>query len=101
MSGLPEKEALGLNILEAQALGTPVLAVDAPPFTETVADGRTGYLYRDPREDGGADFSRVLERALADPRPDPRAAPDHLARFSRQAFNARVTMLIADAATRL
>ena len=101
MSGLPEKEALGLNILEAQALGTPVLAVDAPPFTETVADGRTGYLYRDPREDGGADFSRVLERALADPRPDPRAAPDHLARFSLQAFNARVTMLIADAAMRL
>ena len=101
LSGLPEKEALGLNVLEAQALGTPVLAVDAPPFTETVADGRTGYLYRDPREDDGADFSRVLGRALAGPRPDPLAAPDHLARFTQQAFNARVTMLIADAATRL
>lgn len=100
MSGLPEKEALGLNIIEAQVLGTPVLAVDAPPFTETVADGRTGYLYRDPREDDGADFARVLDRALAT-RPDPRAAADHLARFSRPAFEARVARMIADAKTRL
>ena len=35
ISGLPEKEALGLNIIEAQASGTPVLAVDAPPFTDS------------------------------------------------------------------
>ncbi|MBL8381504.1 MAG: glycosyltransferase family 4 protein [Burkholderiales bacterium] len=101
MSGLPEKEALGLNIIEAQMQGTPVLAVDAAPFTETVADGRTGYLYRDPRTDGGADFARVLARAAAGPRPDPRAAPDHLARFSAAAFNARVARLIADAAARM
>ena len=40
MTGLPEKEALGLNALEAQACGTPVLAPDAPPFTETVARRR-------------------------------------------------------------
>lgn len=100
MSGLPEKEALGLNIIEAQVLGTPVLAVDAPPFTETVADGRTGYLYRDPRQDDGADFARVLARAIAH-RPDPREAADHLARFSREAFTARVARMIADAGARL
>ncbi|MFX4385261.1 glycosyltransferase, partial [Acinetobacter baumannii] len=76
---------LGLNIIEAQVLGTPVLAVNAPPFTETVADGRTGWLYRDPREDDGADFARVLDRAIRN-RPDPRSAPDHLERFSRPAF---------------
>ena len=101
MSGLPEKEALGLNIIEAQMLGTPVLAVNAPPFTETVADGRTGYLYRDPREDRGADFARVLDLALTKPRLQPRAAPEHLERFSQPAFNLRVARLIADAATRL
>jgi glycosyltransferase involved in cell wall biosynthesis len=39
MTGLPEKEALGLNALEAQSCGTPVLAPDAPPFTETIVDG--------------------------------------------------------------
>ena len=42
-----------------------MLAVNAPPFTETVQDGRTGLLYRDPREDQGADFARVLDRAIA------------------------------------
>jgi glycosyltransferase involved in cell wall biosynthesis len=100
MSGLPEKEALGLNIIEAQVLGTPVLAVNAPPFTETVADGRTGYLYRDPREDDGADFARVLDLAIAH-RPDPRTATDHLERFSQPAFEARVARMIEDARTRL
>jgi glycosyltransferase involved in cell wall biosynthesis len=97
MSGLPEKEALGLNILEAQALGTPVLAVDAPPFTETMIDGATGFLYRDPRQDGGADFGRVLARTLAGPRPDPCDAQEHLARFSRAAFTARVGRMVQEA----
>lgn len=32
MTGLPEKEALGLNIIEAQARDPPVLAVKAPPL---------------------------------------------------------------------
>lgn len=93
MSGLPEKEALGLNLIEAQTLGTPVLAVDAPPFTETVAAGRSGYLYTDPRLDGGSDFARVLE-AICDgrySRPDPRHAVDHLARFSAETFRRRVS----------
>ncbi|MFN0160304.1 MAG: glycosyltransferase [Burkholderiales bacterium] len=97
LSGLPEKEALGLNLIEAQTLGTPVLAVRAPPFTETVADGETGYLYRDPREDGGADFAAVLKRALAAPRLDARQAQAHLARFSQPSFNTRVAALIEDA----
>lgn len=96
MSGLPEKEALGLNLLEAQALGTPVLAVNAPPFTETVLDGASGYLYRDPREDDGEDFRRVFARVLSGPRPDPRAATAHLARFSRAAFTARIGRMLQD-----
>ena len=94
LSGLPEKEALGLNIIEAQLLGTPVLAVNAPPFTETVLDGQTGFLFRDPREDRGADFARVLDRAIAGPRPNPLDAHEHLALFSHTAFNARVAQLI-------
>jgi glycosyltransferase involved in cell wall biosynthesis len=94
LSGLPEKEALGLNILEAQSMGTPVLAVNAPPFTETVVDGAGGFLYRDPREDDGADFRRVLARALQGPRPDPRADAADLQRFSRAAFAARMARLM-------
>ena len=95
LSGLPEKEALGLNLIEAQAAGTPVLAVNAPPFTETVLDGVTGYLYRDPREDGGAGFRALIERIVGGaPRPDPRLATEHLARFSPERFAERLARAI-------
>jgi glycosyltransferase involved in cell wall biosynthesis len=99
LSGLPEKEALGLNIIEAQACGTPVIAVHAPPFTETVTNGLTGFLYRDPRQDGGADFGRLLDELLAGrARPKPELADTHLARFSFEAFVARLRPVVADAA---
>lgn len=87
MTGLPEKEALGQNALEAQICGTPVLAPDAPPFTETVVDGASGFRYRDPREDGGRQFAEILDAIVAGrPRPDPRvAAKEHLAQFTHAA----------------
>lgn len=96
LTGLPEKEALGLNVIEAQACGTPVLAVDAPPFTETVADELTGLRYRDPREDEGAAFERLLTRLESRPfRIDASAAGAHLEQFSEAAFAARIGRLVA------
>lgn len=103
MTGLPEKEALGLNALEAQACGTPVLAPDAPPFTETVLEGASGYRYRDPRDDGGAGFARLLDALLTGerPRPDPRiAAREHLAQFGYEALVGRARRLLAELARR-
>lgn len=98
LSGLPEKEALGLNIIEAQACGTPVIAVDAPPFTETVRHGETGFLYRDPRQDSGADFGKLLDELLAGrARPQPELAQAHLQRFSFAAFVERLRPVVADA----
>ena len=98
LSGLPEKEALGLNIIEAQACGTPVIAVKAPPFTETVLHGETGFLYRDPRQDAGADFGRLLgELQAGRARPRPELALEHLARFSFAAFVERLRPVVADA----
>ena len=95
LSGLPEKEALGLNLIEAQACGTPVLAVNAPPFTETVVQGGGGYFFEDPRRDLGKDFARLVEHLLAGaPRPDPRADAAHLQRFSKQAFQARIGLAL-------
>ena len=92
LTGLPEKEALGLNIIEAQYCGTPVLAPKAPPFTETVINDVSGFLYRDPREDNGADFARMLDRLCALPHPpDPRIAEDHLAKFSFDSFVSRIS----------
>lgn len=37
-------EALGLSILEAQAVGTPVVAFDSGGTSEAVVQGKTGYL---------------------------------------------------------
>lgn len=102
LTGLPEKEALGLNVIEAQAMGLSVLAVHAAPFTETVLDGLTGYFYRDPRQDNAADFGRLLEEIEAAPIPkvlDARqqeAVTLHLNRFSTAAFRARLEPLLVD-----
>jgi glycosyltransferase involved in cell wall biosynthesis len=99
LSGLPEKEALGLNLIEAQYCGTPALAVRAPPFTETVIEPETGYFFDDPRQDGGESFARLLQGLLAGaPRPDPRQARAHLERFSAAAFRERVARALAAAA---
>jgi glycosyltransferase involved in cell wall biosynthesis len=101
MTGLPEKEALGLNVLEAQACGCPVLAIDAPPFTETVAPEITGLLYPDPRADRGAGFELLLGRLAAVPfRVDETLARAHVARFSAEAFRERVAALISWLAAR-
>ena len=95
LTGLPEKEALGLNVIEAQACGTPVLAPDAPPFDETVVHGLTGLRYRDPREDGAAAFESTLRLILEGGfRFDARSASAHLKRFSEDAFVERVRILV-------
>lgn len=95
LSGLPEKEALGLNLIEAQACGTPVIAVNAPPFTETVAHGLTGFLYRDPREDQGRDFESLIVRLLENPPAlKPALEHDHINRFSKEAFAVRLVPVV-------
>jgi len=95
MTGLPEKEALGLNIIEAQSCGTPVLAPRALPFTETIIDEVTGFFYTDPREDNGASFDQLLERLTSiEDRIDPLVAKEHLNRFSMQVFTERIRPVV-------
>ncbi len=91
VTGLPEREALGLNVIEAGLCGTPVLAVDASPFIETVRDGVNGFLYTDPRKDQGRHFARLLaEIADGTRKPDMAHAAAHLASFSFANFADRV-----------
>ena len=94
LTGLPEKEALGLNVIEAQSFGIPVLAPDAPPFNETVLHGVTGLRYCDPRCDKGKSFGEMLERLNSGNfKIDPEAARLHLNRFSAAAFQQRCQRL--------
>jgi glycosyltransferase involved in cell wall biosynthesis len=95
LSGLPEKEALGLNLLEAQRCGTPVLAVRSPPFDEILVNGETGYFFEDPRRDQGRSFGALIEGILDGmPRPQPQRASAHLARFSADAFRSRLRLAL-------
>lgn len=94
MSGLPEKEALGLNIIEAQSMGVPVLAVDAPPFNETVVNQVTGLRFTDPRIDRAADFKEKLSAILKGQfARDEHQAQQHLSNFSEEAFAQRFRKL--------
>jgi glycosyltransferase involved in cell wall biosynthesis len=98
LTGLPDREALGLNVIESCLCGTPVLAIDAPPFTETMRDGITGFLYTDPRQDHGRHFAQLLA-GIADGtrKPDMAQAPAHLERFSFAHFADRVDAAMREA----
>ncbi|MFB6070631.1 MAG: glycosyltransferase [Halanaeroarchaeum sp.] len=54
-------ETQGLVALEANACGTPVVAVDAGALSDTVHDGRTGYHYEPGDVEG---FARAIDRAF-------------------------------------
>ena len=95
MTGLPEKEALGLNIIEAQISGVPVLAPGKKPFTETIAEGVTGFFYTDPREDAGASFDALLSQLEQKPLIiDQEAAKAHLQKFTEAAFRERIQHML-------
>ena len=99
LTGLPEREALGLNAIESCVAGTPVLAIAAPPFSETMKDGVTGFLYTDPRRDDGQDFERVLAGIESGaPHLDFAAAAMHLQPFSFERFAERVDAVMEELA---
>jgi glycosyltransferase involved in cell wall biosynthesis len=49
---MPGEEDFGINSLESQACGVPVIALDRGGATETVIPGETGLLFDEPSEEG-------------------------------------------------
>jgi glycosyltransferase involved in cell wall biosynthesis len=81
---MPGEEDFGIVPLEAQACGTPVIALGRGGALETVRDGETGVLTKEP---GPNALLGALDR-LRSLRLDPAAAAANAARFSREAFRA-------------
>jgi glycosyltransferase involved in cell wall biosynthesis len=90
---MPGEEDFGIVPLEAQACGTPVVALGRGGATETVRDGETGVLYAEPGAAGLLSaLGRLRELAL-----DPGALALHAARFSRNAFREHFRAALATA----
>ena len=79
---LPGVEDFGMVPVEAQACGTPVVALDSGGARETVIDGATGVLASASTADAFADaLSRVRQISF-----DAAAIREHALRFSRERF---------------
>jgi len=57
------KEGWGLTVIESNALGTPVVATDAPGLRDSVLDGKTGFLAAEGDVNG---FARRIAQILRD-----------------------------------
>jgi glycosyltransferase involved in cell wall biosynthesis len=57
------KEGFGLTVIEANAVGTPNVAADAPGLRDTVRDGETGFLVA---AGDVAQFAARIESLLGD-----------------------------------
>jgi glycosyltransferase involved in cell wall biosynthesis len=91
---LPGTEDFGMVPVEAQACGTPVVALDAGGARETVIPGLTGSLV--PTSDP-ADWAEAIE-AVRRQRIDREAIRRHAERFSVQAFRASFSAAVAEPA---
>ncbi|HEV3141709.1 MAG TPA: glycosyltransferase [Vicinamibacterales bacterium] len=88
---MPGEEDFGIVPVEAQACGTPVVALARGGALETVVEGETGSLVQEDDPQAFADaIARTIGRQL-----DPRAIRAHAERFSRARFVEEMSALIA------
>jgi len=85
------QEDFGLTPLEAMGFGTPVVAIDAGGFRETVVDGVTGLLFATP---DAASLGRSLDRASSTDWPKAELVARAEA-FSEASFAARFHEIVA------
>ena len=89
---LPGVEDFGIVPVEAQACGTPVVALAEGGACETVVDGTTGVLVSEATPQAFADGIR---RVVSDP-PSHGVVRSHAERFSREAFKQAFTSALAE-----
>jgi glycosyltransferase involved in cell wall biosynthesis len=90
---LPGEEDFGIVPVEAQACGTPVVALNRGGAVETVVPGTTGILVDEPSAPAFAD---AITRAARAPF-DPAAIRAHAEQFGRERFVHEISALIEDA----
>ena len=86
---LPGVEDFGITPVEAMAAGLPVVALGRGGVLDTVSDGSTGLLYRDP---SAAGLAAALERfETRGPAWDRRVLLEQARRFGPDRFRAGLT----------
>jgi glycosyltransferase involved in cell wall biosynthesis len=88
---LPGEEDFGLVPVEAQACGTPVVALGRGGATETIVDGRTGALTGEGVDALADGIRRVLEQP-----PEPAACRTQAERFATDRFVKELTDAVTD-----
>ncbi len=88
---IPGVEDFGLNALEAQAAGRPVIAFADGGSLETVLPGLTGILYTEQSADALAEVLRGFDYSCY----DPDACRAQAARFDESVFKERMTAFLA------
>jgi glycosyltransferase involved in cell wall biosynthesis len=90
---VPGVEDFGMTMVEAQACGTPVLALGVGGAREAVVDGETGWLLAEERAEA---FAAAMLRCEPDEL-DPTAIRTHASRFDVPTFHERIRAIAARA----
>ncbi len=88
------KEDFGIMCVEAQACGTPVLALNYGGYQETVVDGVTGYLFAEQTEAGVVEAVGKME---SNPLTNHKAIRQNALRFSDERFRKEFSDFVAQA----
>jgi glycosyltransferase involved in cell wall biosynthesis len=91
------EEDFGILPVEAQACGTPVIALGKGGACETVLDGRTGVLY--PEQTVISLQKAILRFEALEPQLEPQQIRSHAERFSTQNFRTAMQAFVKEAIT--
>ena len=83
---MPGEEDFGINSLESQACGVPVIALRRGGAKETVLHGETGFLYEEPGREG---LSTALDK-FKDMNFNKTTIRANALKFSRDSFKTKI-----------